>query len=255
MKKSAVISFILLIVTASAIALVYSFSNKSSKMPEIKSSASAGFAVVELFTSEGCSSCPPADAAVAKLLAEKREHVYVLSFHVDYWNRLGWKDPFSKALFSARQRAYATHFSLEGVYTPQVVVNGRTEFVGSNVNKLNAAVETNLRSEAKSDLNISTVKTNDKITVTYAITNTDAVRLNLALVQAEATTEVKSGENGGRKLRHVNIVRAFHAAEVTGKGYLTIEIPAGLTDVPLQLIAYTQSKKNLDVLGAAFKNL
>src|ERR1700712_5296387 len=93
-------------------------------------SGDKGFAVIELFTSEGCSSCPPADAVIAKVEKESADKpIYILAFHVDYWNRLGWKDVFSSAAYSARQNQYAQWLNLSSVYTPQVVVNGRTEFV------------------------------------------------------------------------------------------------------------------------------
>src|SRR5882757_10188754 len=95
--------------------------------------AANGFAVVELFTSEGCSSCPSADALVAAVQKENKDQpVYILAFHVDYWDRLGWKDAFSDAAYSDRQRAYASWLRLSSIYTPQVVVNGRKEFVGSD---------------------------------------------------------------------------------------------------------------------------
>src|SRR5476649_2001101 len=101
--------------------------DKKTVSPENK-----GFAVIELFTSEGCSSCPPADALVAKVQKESADKpVYILAFHVDYWNRLGWKDAFSSAEYSYRQSQYARWLKLSSVYTPQIVVNGHTEFVGS----------------------------------------------------------------------------------------------------------------------------
>ena len=89
------------------------------------------FAIIELFTSEGCSSCPAADKTVAKLAQEFAGKVYILGFHVDYWNYLGWKDAFSDSKYSERQKEYAAVFKLDGVYTPQVVVNGSRELIGS----------------------------------------------------------------------------------------------------------------------------
>src|SRR5215467_12178917 len=85
---------------------------------KVKSKTTKGFAVVELFTSEGCSSCPSADVAVARLLNEHNDNIYVLGFHVDYWNYLGWKDNFSDAAYSARQERYGRVFHLESIYTP-----------------------------------------------------------------------------------------------------------------------------------------
>src|SRR5439155_1000874 len=103
---------------------------------------SAGFALLELFTSEGCSSCPPADALLARLASEARRsgrRVYALSFHVDYWDRLGWKDRFSSAAFTQRQGDYARRFRLASLYTPQLVVNGAQEIVGSDAPRVEVA--------------------------------------------------------------------------------------------------------------------
>lgn len=102
-----------------------------------------GFAIVELFTSEGCSSCPPADRLIDKLVTEKGSEIYILSYHIDYWDHIGWKDPFSQAAFTNRQRQYGRHFSLESIYTPQVIVNGIDEFVGSDERKLRASITAN----------------------------------------------------------------------------------------------------------------
>lgn len=251
MKKYFSVLIIILVLTALACVLGYSFSNI---MQEKGKSKNRGFAVIELFTSEGCSSCPPADEAVSKLLSKQMENVYILCFHVDYWNRLGWNDPFSQSLFSVRQAKYARFFSLKGVYTPQVVVNGASEFVGSNESKLHTVVENSLHNYVQSNVSISTKRTSNTVTVTYTTTGNN-VLLNLALVQPEATTVVKKGENSGRTLYHVNIVRALHTIDVKKSGYLTIEIPKELSNIELQLIAYTQSRETFKVLGADQKNL
>ena len=217
-------------------------------------SAATGFAVVELFTSEGCSSCPPADEAVAKLLDQQIDNVYILSFHVDYWNKLGWKDPFSEAQFTERQNKYAQVLSLQSIYTPQVVVNGRTEFVGSNTKKLQAAVENGLRGEANPGLNISVKRAGNTLDVTYNTTEKNAL-INFALVEPEATTVVKRGENGGRTLHHVNIVRSFRTAEAIATGHLSLQIPEELAHMPLQLMAYTQTAGSFKITSAVKKAL
>ncbi|MEO6455411.1 MAG: DUF1223 domain-containing protein [Ginsengibacter sp.] len=209
-----------------------------------------GFAVVELFTSEGCSSCPSADKVVADLLSKNTENVYILSYHVDYWDRLGWKDAFSKPEFSARQSQYASLFSSESVYTPQVIVNGSTEFVGSDESKLNATISNDLQKEPTSDITISTSKNNNTIAVSFDIKEENLVLLNVALVQPEATSNVKRGENGGRILHHVNIVRSLKTLDANGKGTINIEIPKELSNTPLEIIAFTQAKSNLKILGA-----
>jgi hypothetical protein len=105
-----------------------------------------GFAVVELFTSEGCSSCPAADELAIALSKEYTGNVYFLGYHVDYWNYIGWKDRFSAADHTELQRQYASAFRLNSIYTPQVVINGKREFVGSDQTRLRRRSWKNLRS-------------------------------------------------------------------------------------------------------------
>jgi hypothetical protein len=119
-----------------------------------------------------------------------------LSYHVDYWNRLGWKDEFSHQAYSVRQQQYARYLSLEGVYTPQVVVNGTVEFVGSNESRLNNAVSNGLNNGTVSNLSITAVRQSNSLVINYNLTGTEALVLNTAIVLPEATTQVKRGENG-----------------------------------------------------------
>ncbi len=209
-----------------------------------------GFAVVELFTSEGCSSCPAADETVARLLSKKIDKVFILAYHVDYWNRLGWKDPFSAHAYSERQSQYASQFNNSSVYTPQVVVNGTAEFVGSDEEKLRSTVEGDLKKQPVEQLTISTSRENDRVSVTYDIHNNSDVLLNIALVQAQASTSVKRGENGGRTLHHVNIVRALKTINANGKGTVEMQLPSELAGIPLEVIGYTQNKNNMEILSA-----
>ena len=107
-------------------------------------------AVIELFTSQGCSSCPPADRLLAKTnRTSNGRNIFTLSFHVDYWNRLGWADPFSQSAFSKRQEHYVSSLNASGSYTPQAVVNGTTEFVGSNESSLNRAIAKSLNTKTE----------------------------------------------------------------------------------------------------------
>jgi hypothetical protein len=168
-----------------------------------------GFAVIELFTSEGCSSCPPADKLLEIIDKEYvGKNVLVLSYHVDYWNKLGWKDEFSNAENTARQGYYANIFRLNSIYTPQAVINGATEFVGSDRSKMTNAIERSKKMNKTINLNASA--NNNKVTVDYKINDLSTREsILVALIQKQATTEVKRGENGGRKLHHINIVRQF----------------------------------------------
>ncbi|MEQ8425874.1 MAG: DUF1223 domain-containing protein, partial [Cyclobacteriaceae bacterium] len=116
--------------------------------------AQNGFAVVELFTSQGCSSCPAADKNLSDILASNRDqNIYGLSFHVDYWNYIGWKDPYSSKLFSARQRSYANALAAN-VYTPQMIVNGEEVFVGSGREKAKESISSALDESPKYNLKI-----------------------------------------------------------------------------------------------------
>ena len=182
-----------------------------------------GFAVIELFTSEGCSSCPPADKLLGTINKEYAgKNVLVLSYHVDYWNKLGWKDEFSSAENTARQNYYANHFRLNSIYTPQAVVNGTTEFVGSDRSKMTNAIERSKK--INKTITLSASVDNNKVMVDYKVNDqSGGESMLIALVQKQATTEVKRGENGGRKLHHINIVREFQL--VKNKSNIEFELP------------------------------
>jgi len=161
----------------------------------------------ELFTSEGCSSCPPADALFTQLA--EREGVIALAFHVDYWNYLGWSDPYSQEVFSERQRTYAG--VLDGrVYTPELVVNGEVGLVGSQRRQVEAAIEEALRRTSSVDV-VLTVRSDGNVLLADCVLTKappDAV-LHLAVVERSASQSVSRGENRGRTLSHTNVVRVF----------------------------------------------
>ncbi len=168
-----------------------------------------GFAVIELFTSEGCSSCPSADKLLETINKEyEGKNVLALSYHVDYWNRLGWNDEFSNAENTARQNYYANSFHLNSIYTPQAVINGTKEFVGSDRSKMLSTIHSSKK--INRPITLYAVTDNNNVNVDYKINDQPASEnILVALVQKQATTDVKRGENGGRKLRHINIVRGF----------------------------------------------
>src|SRR5438105_9744109 len=121
--------------------------------------------VVELFTSQGCSSCPPADALIAEL-AKHRGQVIPLAFHVDYWDHQGWRDPFSSRAWTQRQMMYVHHFALNGAYTPQMIVNGSRQFVGSNSMAMNAAIEEASRAKEVGTIAVDAESEGNKLTAT-----------------------------------------------------------------------------------------
>src|SRR6266545_6788966 len=172
--------------------------------------------IVELFTSEGCSSCPPADEVLARL--ERAQpvagaEIIALGEHVDYWNYIGWADPYSSPAFSERQGAYAEAFGRDGNYTPQMVVDGRAEFVGSNWNKAVAAIADAARAP-KADVRISPArKASGAISLRVsasnlpAVTAGDTVDLLLAITESDLSSNVTRGENAVRRLNHRTVVR------------------------------------------------
>ncbi|CAN5746050.1 hypothetical protein BH10BAC3_BH10BAC3_09200 [soil metagenome] len=184
-----------------------------------------GFAVVELFTSEGCSSCPPAEKLLAEIaLGNDSKKVLVLEYHVDYWDRLGWKDKFSSAANTQRQQSYVNQFGLNGAYTPQAVVNGSVEFVGSDKTKMQKTLSAFNQPNTETSLHAK-ISSDNNVLVSYEdVQKNKGIDYVIALVEKVAITNVKTGENGGRELKHVNIVRQFDIVK-NNTGTLTFELP------------------------------
>ncbi|HKP59985.1 MAG TPA: DUF1223 domain-containing protein [Polyangiales bacterium] len=219
-------------------------------------SAHAGFAVLELFTSEGCSSCPPADALLAQLTREAAssgQAVYTLSFHVDYWNDLGWQDPFSLPDASSRQRTYAAALSDRRVYTPELVVNGHEAFVGSDRARARGSIRDALAQKPGTALKVDAHASGDRVQVQFGISGVRPPHavLQLALVQADATSRVTRGENLGSELHHVNVVRVFRSLgpEQLASGSASLPLPAALGR-GAKLIAYLQDLPSMQILAA-----
>ena len=190
--------------------------------------------LVELFTSEGCSSCPPADALLEKLDRDQPiagAQIIVLSEHVDYWNRLGWKDPFSASAFTARQEQYDRRFGLSGPYTPEMVVDGSAEFNGSDARAAESAVRQALEQPAVG-VRIRP-HGNGEAAVTVEVDplpagKTRKANVFVAFAADHGTSDVLRGENQGRSLHHVAIV-----ADIQQAG--TIDAHAGFSGkIPLR---------------------
>src|SRR6516162_4590565 len=178
--------------------------------------------VVELFTSEGCSSCPPADALLAELAG--RPDVLALSFHVDYWDRLGWKDPFSSPDATRRQHGYADLLGLATVYTPQMVVDGRWRAVGSDRSEVEQALGSSRHN--RDDVPIALAVDHGRAQITLGQGGSGvAATLLLIGFDRRHVSAVARGENSGRTLSHVDVVRSIEeVAQFDGRAR-AVEVP------------------------------
>ncbi len=211
-----------------------------------------GFVVAELFTSEGCSSCPPADKLIEKITQQNPgKSIYVLAFHVDYWDHQGWKDRFSDPAYTARQRRYADWLNLETVYTPQIVINGHKEFIGSYENNITKTITKELAQAAAQTVSLRPHVEGSQLYVDFTAAGEKNSELVLALVQKTATSNVKAGENTGRQLTHVQIVRQLYAQDVTDNKKITLELPNDFNAKGFELIGFVQQKKNGRITAAA----
>jgi len=219
--------------------------------------------LVELFTSEGCSDCPPADSFLRTLDSTQPvsgAQLIVLEEHVDYWDDLGWRDPFSSHALTLRQEDYVGRLRLASAYTPQMVVDGAYQFVGSNRRSASKAFE-DARSSTKAGIRISSLKLeNGKL---LAHVDTDALPskadIYLALAIEHAESQVLRGENGGQHLEHVAIVKNLEKIGKVEKGQaFSREISLNLKlDQPGRVVVFVQEPNQGRILGAAvqsFKN-
>ena len=218
------------------------------------------FVVVELFTSEGCSSCPPADrllGEIAKKAKKEGSRIFPMAFHVDYWNRLGWHDPFSDPAHSWRQSKYARTLGSPGrIYTPQMIVNGVEEFVGSNREQAYNSIKTMLK-ERKADTGLVLEARIDedrkRIGVRYKVEGAlEQTILNVALLEDGIANEIPWGENAARRLSHERVVRAFKTVslEKSVKGTLEISIPESVDLNRVGIVGFLQDPESMAVLGA-----
>ncbi|CAL78843.1 conserved hypothetical protein; putative signal peptide [Bradyrhizobium sp. ORS 278] len=163
--------------------------------------------VIELFTSQGCSSCPPANAYLNEMVRQRRD-VLPLAFHVTYWDRLGWKDPFSLPAATDRQARYGSRFG-DGSYTPEIVVDGLTSHVGSNRTEIGPAID-RARGRSVTAAAIRLARNGDKLTVDIG-GGEGRGRVLLVGFDHQHETAIRRGENGGRTLEELNVVRSVRA--------------------------------------------
>ena len=200
--------------------------------------------LVELFTSEGCSSCPPAD----RLLQQLDSHAIVLSEHVDYWNQLGWKDPYSSAQFTQRQEAYERQLGVDGPFTPQMVVDGAAQFNGSDASRASSEIG---KAGARHKATVKLSRSDAGIDITVE----DAPRSgNVYLVLADRTdsSQVAAGENKGRQLQHVAVVRSLKKIGTVKRGqafHKLVEMPREAA--AQRVIVFVQESDLGPVTGAA----
>jgi hypothetical protein len=217
--------------------------------------------IVELFTSEGCSSCPPADAILAQFDRQQpvpTANVIVLGEHVDYWDGLGWRDRFSSSNFTDRQKEYRFAFKLDDIYTPQAVVNGADQINGTDRDRIFSAI---LDAAAQTlPLQVAAVELHrDYVNFTLEnspATHPEPVTLYAALVDPTDTTEVHGGENNSRTLHHAGVVRTLsvinassHLKDLGGHPYtVQLRVPASIDG--MRLVVFAQTKRIGPILAS-----
>ena len=217
-------------------------------------------AVVELFTSEGCSSCPPAETLLNELNAASLEadgpRVIALSFHVDYWDRLGWKDPYGDRRFSLRQRGYATRLEGGQSYTPNMVVNGSVSFVGSSRRNAQEAIAAALKAPVPVDVSAEVVSWEQgAVEVAWAVeggaTLPEGTQLSVALVEDGIVSDIARGENRGRTLRHDAVVRGWASVDAQASGHTALTLPEDMQAHRGAVVLLVQMADTGVVLGAS----
>ena len=214
--------------------------------------------IVELFTSEGCSDCPPADTLLRKLEEVQpipNAEVIVMGEHVDYWNHDGWTDQFSSAQFTDRQRHYVNDFALDSAYTPQMVVDGRAEFNGANGPKAAKAIA-EAAAEPQVAISLSLDPASPRLMVAVpASALTKKAEVVLAVTESNLTSQVKRGENGGRTLIHTGVVRTLKKiADLKGDAYSSDErlnLDPAWKRGDLRAVVFVQEKNSRHIIGAA----
>jgi len=224
---------------------------KTSYYPPV---ANESTVVVELFTSQGCSSCPAADDLFNEMIEKSDDSrpIIGLSFHVSYWNYLGWKDPYSSEEFTNRQKKYAHVLQLESIYTPQMIVNGEFEFVGSDRTRLRSAIDQGLRESPVYRIQATATLNGREALIKYSIDKEPKNELlNIALVDSRVQNRVLRGENQGKTLQHDNVVRELKTIDLarTGEARMVIAVE-GTSGPASSIILYIQNRATLKILSA-----
>jgi hypothetical protein len=217
--------------------------------------------LLELFTSEGCSSCPPADRLLDRF--DRTQPVagadlIVLSEHVDYWNRLGWTDPFSSPLFTQRQQDYVRRLHLDSAYTPQLVVDGQKDVVGSDESAARAAIR-KAETRAKTAITLAARRAGADAKISLQVGEAPlGAEVYVALAAAHAESQVTRGENSGRTLQHVAVVRnILLVGKTNGQGtfFKDMMLPLKGGNGDWRAVAFLQDSGSGQILGAAESGL
>ena len=216
--------------------------------------------LVELFTSEGCATCPPADRNLAVLDKEQPNpdaEIITLALHVDYWNRLGWKDEFSSPLYSQRQEIYGDKFKINSVYTPQMVVDGSKQFIGSNLSEARKVIAESAKAQ-KANVELSDAAGKLKVKISD-IPKHEISAVFLAIAEDNLSTDVKKGENGGRTLQHSSVVRQLKPLgrilppDNSFEIETVLETQSNWKKENLKVIVFVQENRSRKVLGVMRK--
>jgi len=240
---------------AAALAGLLAASPGSAQAPP-PDSASPPAVVVELFTSQGCSSCPPADRLLSELGSGPTSRVVPLAFHVDYWNHVGWTDPFSSHAWTERQVDYMRAFHLEAPYTPQAVVDGASQIIGSDADALRTAIAA-AQAKPAARIALRLEPEASKVSVDADVDLPESLRgrrweLRVAVFETGLVTPVGKGENGGKTLHNDFVVRTLTSAgkvEKPARLKTTLKLEKGWDRSHLGVAAFLQDPKTLEIRG------
>ncbi len=224
--------------------------------------------VVELFTSEGCSSCPPADALLLELeRAQPIEGAKVIALeeHVDYWNHDGWTDPYSSADWTQRQVDYVTKFKEKEPYTPQMIIDGQTQTVGGRESEVRQAIR-QAASQPQTEVTLTAGNAASDATPQFTVhvgkltgnTDRDTVEVWVAISESGLGSSVNAGENAGKTLYHASVLRSLHKIGVAKPNTDTafeasprVKLRSDWNRKNIEIVVFIQDKKSMRILGAA----
>ena len=242
----------------------FGFFRKAGALSEMNGASDGAPVVLELFTSEGCSSCPPADALITEL-GSSTKSVIPLAYHVDYWNHLGWADPFSSRQWSERQSDYARAMNLDGEYTPQMVIGGGWQCGGSDAGSIESAVAAARSEPALGRTSIQTSlaaagsrKLQVKVNAQLLTAGPGRLVVMLAIYESGLVSKIGAGENGGREITYDYTVRKLlpvfeldGAKGASASKELNIELDDSWSLAHLGVAAFIQDSTSLKIEGAS----